>query len=136
MAIDGQIYEQAVVRAFIRKDKEERSLFLLSHPERRRKFTEGLAHFKWLDMKFAHIIPASTAHTATELISLLRQKGAGKTVWIISEYRAINGREMDLEEAMEQTSGRSMGTILCCIPGRLAFFRTEEIRGKYLLERP
>jgi hypothetical protein len=130
------MHEQAVIRAFIRKDRQERSLFLLSDPKRRRKFTVGLAHFNWLDMRFAHLIPASTAFTAAELVSLLRRKGAGKAVWVISEYPPIDGQEMDLEEAMEQTRGLSRGTIVSCIPGKLAFFRSEELRGKYLLERP
>jgi hypothetical protein len=136
MATDGQLHEQAVVRSFMLKDKQERSLFLLSHAKRRRKFTDGLAHFKWLDMRFAHHIPASTAHTAAELVSLLRRKGAGKAVWIISEYAPIDGKEMSLEDAMEQTWGLCRGTILSCIPGKLAFFRGEEMRSEYLLERP
>lgn len=136
MAIDGQVHEEAVVRAFMVKDKQERSLYLLSRPDRRRKFTDGLAHFKWLDMRFAQQIPASTAHTAAELISLMRRKGAGKVVWIISEYAPIDGREMSLEDAMEQTWDLCRGTILSCIPGKLAFFRGEEMRSEYLLERP
>lgn len=136
MAINGETHEQAVVRAFIVKDKQERSLFLLSHPERRRKFTDGLAHFKWLDMRFAHHIRASTAHTAAELVSLLRRKGAGKMVWIISESAQIDGQEMSIEDAMERTWGLCRGTILSCIPGKLAFFRGEEMRSEYLLERP
>lgn len=136
MTSEGQVHEQAIVRAFIRKDKQERSLFLLSNPERRRKFTDGLAHFKWLDMRFAHRIPASTAHTAGELISLLRRKGAGQMVWVVSEYAPIDGRETSLEEAMEQTWGLCMGTILSCVPGKLAFFRGEDMRSEYLLERP
>jgi hypothetical protein len=87
-------------------------------------------------MNYAHLIPASTAHTAAELVSLLRRKGAGKTVWVISEHAPMDGQEMGLEEAMEQTRGRCRGTILSCIPGKLAFFRGEEMRSEYLLERP
>jgi hypothetical protein len=75
------------------------------------------------------------AHTAPELVALLRSKGAGPTVWVISEYSAIDGREMPLVEAMEQTWGRCMGTILSCVPGKLAFFRGEEMRTERLLER-
>jgi hypothetical protein len=98
-------HEQELIRAFILKDKQERSAYLLSNPARRRKFTNGLAHFKWLDERFAHPIPATTAHTAVELVTLLRKKGAGPTVWVISEYGPIDGREMQLAEAMECTWG-------------------------------
>jgi hypothetical protein len=128
-------HEQELIRAFILKDKQERSAYLLSNPARRRKFTNGLAHFKWLDERFAHPIPATTAHTAVELVTLLRKKGAGPTVWVISEYGPIDGREMQLAEAMECTWGRCMGTVLSCIPGKLAFFRGEEMRSERLLER-
>jgi hypothetical protein len=135
MADEIQKDEEAVVRAFIQKNKQERSLFLLSHPERRRKFTDGLAHQDWLDPRFAHPIPASTAHTATELVALLRRKGAGQAVWVISEDRAIDGRELPLEEAMKAIWGQCMGSILSCVPGKLAFFTGEAMRSERLLER-
>jgi len=43
---------------------------------------------------------------------------------------------MPLEDAMKEISGGDMGTILSCIPGKLAFFRGEEMRSERLLERP
>jgi hypothetical protein len=136
MPEENPIHEVAVVRAFIQKERQERCLFLLGDPKRRRQFTDGLAHLKWLDLRFAHPIPASTAHTAAELAALLRRKGAGKTVWIISEDRSIDGRELPLDAAMGLTWGQCRGTILSCVPGKLAFFRGEEIRSERLLERP
>jgi hypothetical protein len=131
----GQTHEQGVIRSFILRDRQERCAFLLSDPKRRRKFTDELAHFRWLDERFAKFIPAGAAHTASELVALLRSKGAGLTVWVVSEYSVIDRREMPLIEAMEQTWGRCMGTILSCVPGKLAFFRGEEMRSERLLER-
>ena len=132
----GKLHEEGLIRSFFLKDRQERCALLLSDQRRRRRFTDELAHFKWLDERFAKSIPASTAHTAAELIALLRSKGAGKTVWVISEDAAIDGREMPLEEAMKGTWGGCMGTILSCVPGKLAFFRGEEMRSDRLLERP
>jgi hypothetical protein len=66
----------------------------------------------------------------------LRQKGAGRTVWVISEYAAIDGREMNLEAAMDEVWGRQCGTILSCIPGKLAFFKDEEMHSERLLLHP
>jgi len=57
-------------------------------------------------------------------------------VWVISESRVLDGREMSLAEAMDQTWGSFTGTILSCVPGRLAFFHGEEMRSDRLLERP
>ena len=78
------VHELEFVRSFIVKARQERCMFLLSNPARRKKFRDELPHFKWLDERFAHPIPAKVAHTAAELVALLRQKGAGQNVWVIS----------------------------------------------------
>jgi hypothetical protein len=136
MAGSLPLHEQEFVRAFILKARQERCAFLLSDSVRRRKFRDSLAHFKWIDERFAHPIPPKTAHTAVELVALLRQKGSGPTVWIISEYAPIDGREMNLETAMEEIWFEDWGTILSCIPGKLAFFRDEEMHSERLLLHP
>lgn len=129
------IHEREVVRAFIQKSRQERCAFLLAHPDRRKKFRDAMAHFKWLDERFATPIPSSTAHTAAEIVALLRRKGAGRTVWVISQNARIDGREMPLEDAMEEAWGGQYGTILSCISGKLAWFRDEEMHSERLLER-
>ena len=40
---------------------------------------------------------------------------------------------MSLDEALEEIVGRSMGTFLSCIQGRLAYFEDEDQR--WILER-
>jgi hypothetical protein len=69
------------------------------------------------------------------MVSLLRQKGASATVWIISEDPKIDANELPLDEAMKQAWGSSMGTILSCVRGKLAFFRGEEMKSERILER-
>jgi hypothetical protein len=136
MAENLPLHEQEVVRTFILKNRRERCAFLLADPVGRQKLRDALAHFKWLDERFAHPIPPRTAHSAVELVALLRQKGAGRTVWVISEYKAIDGREMNLEAAIEEVWGRQCGTILSCIPGKLAFFKDEEMHSERILLHP
>jgi hypothetical protein len=135
MAIDGLLHEQETVQAFIQKPRQERALFLLSQNSRRRDFTDQLAHFKWLDERFMHPIPSSTAHTAAELVALLRKKGAGPTVWVVSEDRSIDAREMSLQDVMKHIWGREIGTISSCVPGKLGFFCDEEMKSERLLIR-
>jgi hypothetical protein len=108
----------------------------LGHPKHRRKFTDELAHFKWLDDRFAHPIPPSIAHTSAELVQLLRKKGAGQTVWVISDDKVIDAKEMLLVDAMTHIWGKEIGTILSCVPGKLAFFAGEEMKSERLLEHP
>lgn len=127
--------EEATIRAFIQKNKQDRCIQFLANPKNRHKFTSELCHFKWLDERFAHPIPPSTAHTAKEIVALLRSKGAGPTVHVISEDSGIDGKELGLEEAMGHVWGGQMGTILSCIPGKLGYFEDEEMRPGRLLER-
>lgn len=136
MAENLQLHEQEVVRAFILKNRHERCAFLLADPVVRQKLRDALAHFKWLDERFAHPIPPKTAHSKAELVALLRQKGAGRTVWVISQYKTIDGREMNLEAAIDEVWGRQCGTILSCIPGKLAFLKDEEMHSERILMHP
>ena len=126
--------EEQTIRAFIQKSKQDRCCLLLANPKRRKDFTKELAHFKWIDERFSHPIPSSLAHTTEEIVSLLRKRGAGRTVWAISEDSALDRTELILEEAIKRVLGREMGTILSCIPGKLAFFQGEEMHSERLLE--
>jgi hypothetical protein len=126
-------HEEGFVRAFIEKSKQDRCISFLASTKHRRKFTIGLAHFKGLDERFAQPIPPRTAHTVKDICQLLRSKGAGPTVWIISELASLDGHELGLEEALSQVRGREIGSVLSCIPGKLAYFEDEE--KQRLLER-
>jgi hypothetical protein len=130
----GSMHEQEFVRSFIQKERRERCYFLLSDPSRRREFTSKLAHFNWLDERFATSVPGRMAHTSMELVSLLKQHGAGPIVWVISEDRAIDGCALPLQEAMDSIWGRFMGSVLSCVPGKLAFYRGEEMKSERLLK--
>jgi hypothetical protein len=46
---------------------------------------------------------------------------------------ALDEKELPLFEALTQIVGRGMGTVLSCLPGRLAFVETEDER--FILER-
>jgi hypothetical protein len=133
---EGFIHEQEFVRSFIQKERRERCSFLLSDPNRRRELTTKLAHFNWFDMRFASPVPGSIAHTSVELVSLLRQNGACPVAWVISEDRSIDACVLPLQEAMDSVWGRQMGSVLCCIPGKLAFYCGEEMKSELLLKHP
>jgi hypothetical protein len=98
-------HEEGFVRAFVEKSKQDRFISLLTSAKHRRKFTVELAHFKGLDERFALPIPPKTAHTVKEICQLLRSKGAGQTVWVISELAGLDGRELGLDEALSQVWG-------------------------------
>jgi hypothetical protein len=53
--------------------------------------------------------------------------------WVISEEGDLDGKELLLSKVMQEILGRGMGTFLSCLPGRLAYFESED--GRWILER-
>lgn len=125
-------HEQELVRAFIIPHRRERYLEFIASPKRRVKLIAELAHFKALNPKFMVSIPANQQHPAA-ILSLLKSKGAGHRCWVMSENADFDGREMDIEAALEETIGAQMGTLISCVPGRLGYFEDED--GRCILER-
>jgi len=128
-------HEEAFIRSFIVKPRQERSMYLLNS-RRRRDFTNKLEHERWIDMRFATHIPGSVAHTADELVNLLKKNGAGADVWVISENREIDNRRLPIEDAMKAIWGVSTTSVLSCVPGKLAFLRGEHMKSEMLLQHP
>jgi hypothetical protein len=129
-------HEVAVICAFVRRDKQERFLGFLANPKNRKKFTESLSHFRWFDQRFAAPIPWKVdpklkpwdRHVSgiENIYRLLKSKEARLTCWAMSEDSEIDGRELDLRAALEHVNGRQIGTILSCVPGKLAYFESED----------
>src|SRR5207247_3887921 len=63
----------------------------------------------------------------------LQKRHSPKIVLAISEDPSLDQKELALVDALKQIVGRGMGTVLSCIPGRLAFVETEDER--FILER-
>lgn len=129
-------HEQATIKAFILRGRQERFLSFLSIPKNRKKFTKELPHFRWFDGRFATPVPwrvdpslkLGERHLQgiANVCRLLRSKGAGQTCWVISEDCELDGQELKLESALESAVGNGMGTIISCVPGKLAYFEGED----------
>lgn len=129
-------HEAAVIRAFVQGGKQERFLGFLANPKNRKKFTESLSHFRWFDPRFVAPVPWKVDPKLTlwekhvsgieNIYRLLKSTGAGLPCWAISEDSEIDGRELDLRAALEHVNGRQIGTILSCVPGKLAHFESED----------
>ena len=124
--------EQSLIAAFVKRNKRDRYREILSNPRLRHKFISQLVHFTDFDPKYRLPIPSNrlfVSNTAHEL----QKRHSPKIVFAISEDPALDQKELPLVEALKQTVGRGMGTVLSCIPGRLAFVETEDER--FILER-
>jgi len=79
----------------------------------------------------AYLFPAKLC--VDNITCELKKRHSPDLVFAISEDPALDQKELPLVEALKQTVGRGMGTVLSCIPGRLAFVETEDER--FILER-
>jgi len=136
-------HEEATIKAFVQRNRQERFLSFVASPKNRRKFTRELPHFPWCDRTHATpgkwkvdpSLPLWGRHLqGIESVSrMLRSKGAVRTCWIISNNPSIDGQEMDLDSALESVVDSDWGTILSCVPGKLAYFKGED--ESFLLSR-
>lgn len=126
-------HSEAVIRAFIVKTKKERYLGFVSSAKNRGKFTKALAHFHDFDPKVLKLIPPNSQN-ASRILGLLKEKGAPRECFLISESQRLDNKSMELEKALEEIVGFGLATIVSCIPGKLAYYEGEEINERYILE--
>ncbi len=66
---------------------------------------------------------------------MLKSKGAGETCHIISDIIELDGLDLPLRDALEEIESYILGSILCCVPGRLAYYKPEDPGTRYILEK-
>jgi hypothetical protein len=124
--------ELSLIAAFVKRSKRDRYREILSTPRLRHKFTDQLAHFTDFDPTYRLPIPSDKLFVDNIARELQKRQSPG-IVFAISEDTVLDQKELPLVEALKQIVGRGMGTVLSCIPGRLAFVETEDER--FILER-
>lgn len=128
-------HEQAFVRAFIVADKQERYLTKLASSRRRRDITQRLYHNLDYDPRYVAQVPARE-QTAQDILALLRKLGAPESCHAIAADIELDGKDLPLEKALERVVGVVDGAILSCVPGVLAYYESEDLKGRYILSRP
>jgi hypothetical protein len=124
--------EHSLMAAFVKRNKRDRYREILSNPRLRHKFTDQLAHFSDFDPKYRLPIPSNELFV-DNIAFELQKRHSPSVISAISEDPALDQKDLPLVEALNQIVGRGIGTILSCIPGRLAFVETEDER--FILER-
>jgi hypothetical protein len=127
-------HETQFVAAFILPDCQPRWLEFLSKPKRRSSFLHRLADDRDFDNRCR--VPISPAQQTPELVAAqLRKLDAPKACHLISEQPERDGRDMELLAALELVIGSGLGTVISCIPGKLAYYEGETPRHRYVLHR-
>jgi hypothetical protein len=127
-------HEEAFALSFIVSQKRDRYLSLLESPKGRLKLAHGLNHCGDLDMRYAKLVPAGQ-QSVEAIEKMLKQKGAPPLCHVMSSNPAIDEQDMPLHKALEETVGQTMGTLISCVPGKLAYFELEDAGERYILER-
>jgi len=116
----------------VKRSKRDRYREILSDPRLRHKFINLLPHFTDFDPKYRLPIPSNKLFVENITIEL-QKRHSPNIVLATSEDPSLDLKELTLVEALKQVVGSGMGTVLSCIPGRLAFVETEDER--FILER-
>jgi hypothetical protein len=125
-------HEEKFASTFITANKRARYLTLLESERGRKKILSAFHHCRDLDSRFAKLIPTNQ-QSAQSIEALLKSNGAPKTCYVMSENPHIDGREMDLDDALLEIVGMDAGALVSCIPGKLAYFEMEGLSERWLL---
>jgi hypothetical protein len=127
-------HEEMFAREFITPQKRDRYISLMGSARGRKKILAGFHHIHDLDGRYAKLIP-SNYQSAESIYRVLKQKGAPDVCYIMSDDGDIDQKEMPLREALSRVEGTNYGTLVSCIAGKLAYFETEDMSGRYILEK-
>src|SRR5882724_5043538 len=113
-------HEEKAIRAFIVSPRRSRYLLCLASAKRRGPFLDCLNHCRDLDERFATLVKSNT-----DIAAELRRRGAPDACYVISATEEIDGKSLSLEEAIKAAEIGGWGTIISCLPGRLAYYYDE-----------
>src|SRR3954447_11827252 len=123
-------HEEATIRAFISPSRRTRWLESLTSAKRRAPFLDRLNHCRDIDERYATPVPSDA-----DVVAVLTARGAPATCYVLSATTALDGRELPLAEAVSESAMGGWGTIISCLPGRLAYYYDECGERRLLLER-
>lgn len=91
-------------------------------------------HVRDFDPRYATELSSSLQ--VRDIEELLRAAGAPTRCYVLSEDPGIDGRLLDLHDALCGLLFNDFGALVSCIPGRLALFSDEAPGSQWLLRRP
>lgn len=127
-------HEIAFIRSFVVKHKRDRMLGFVHHLTKRNLFTQELNHIasSAIDPRYLVEIPGRE-HRVEHLHQRLVRLGAPKDCWIMSYWNQHDGTRHTLHDALRLIVGTCSGTVLSCVPGRLAYIESEDMGERYIL---
>ena len=109
--------EAATIRAFIAANRRERWIAMLDSAKGRREQLDRLNHLRDLDERYVQWLDSNA-----DVVGLLRAKGAPRECFVMSPVGEVDGRVMELEEAIEAIKNSMSGAIVSCVAGKLGLY--------------
>jgi len=124
--------ESKVIRRFVVKDKRDRYLNFISKEKNRDKFTFELAHFKDLDFRLFEEVNGDERKMINDKIKVL-----SKVVdcYLISEDQELDGKRLGVDEALRETIGHGMGTLVVFGDAEIVFYEGEGPSNRWISKR-
>ncbi|AMV34419.1 hypothetical protein VN12_20005 [Pirellula sp. SH-Sr6A] len=123
-------HEESLIRSFIQPARRLRWLQCLQSANKRGRMLDRLNHCRDFDTRFTSALSPNV-----HVQDVLAARNAPKTCYVLSANDSIDGREMELSDAIEQAKLGGWGTLIGCIPNRLAYYFDECGERQMLLER-
>jgi hypothetical protein len=120
------LLENAVIKRFITKHKQEHYLSLIANGNKRKKFIAELAHFKHLKSPYFDKVDNSIEFNVKQRI------GNIKDCYIISENENIDTERCNIDLALTKTIGYGMGTLLVFGDAEFVYYEGEEQNDRWL----
>lgn len=133
---DSIDYGAAFVRSFIVRGRRDRLAFEHSKGRLLGRFCHEAETL--LDDRFARKLTEPIGDYR-QVEAMLRRLGAGRKCFALSHCAEIDGRTLELSEALSKAVGYGLPSIISCLPGELVYLETEQAAGppdRYLLHRP
>ena len=122
--------EEALIKKFVIKEKQDRYLTFLANDKNRKKFTKELFHFNDFNWNLFHEISGN--EIVSEMITnKIKSKKNISTCYIISADTNYDKKEMSVEEAITNALGIE-GTILIFGNAEIIYYEGEPPNQRYI----
>jgi len=125
--------EEAILRAFIRPERADQYVTQLKKKQRREKLRFDLDNLFDLDGRWIRSLSREDDNPRA-LYAFLRKLGAPESCYVMSAYSEYDGAYLALLEVLNAVHATGMGTIVSCVPDKLAYYEGEDRR--FILQRP
>jgi hypothetical protein len=124
--------ESKVIKRFIIKSKRDRFLSFISSDKNRDKFTFELAHLKDLDFKLFEEVKGDERKMIKDKIKVLPKL---TDCYLISEDKELDRKRLTVDQALRETIGHGMGTLVVFGDAEIVFYEGEGPSNRWISKR-